>query len=48
MNRCSINLKWQVKAHTETVKVLEFIEEENILMTSSFDRRVNIWNAKTG
>jgi WD40 repeat protein len=37
-----------VKAHTETVKVLEFIEEESILMTSSFDRRVNIWNAITG
>ena len=28
--------------------MLEFIEEESIIMTSSFDKRVNIWNAKTG
>lgn len=48
LNRSNINLKWQVKAHSETVKVLEFIEEESILMTSSFDKRVNIWNALTG
>lgn len=41
-------MKWQVKAHNETVKVLEFIEEESILMTASFDKRVNIWNAITG
>ena len=44
----AVKLKWQVKAHTQTIRVLEYIEEANILMTSSFDKKVKIWDANTG
>lgn len=37
-----------MKAHTETVKVLEYIEEEDILVTASFDKKVKIWHAQSG
>ena len=47
-DKATISMKWQVKAHSETIKVLEFIEEANILTTSSFDRKVKIWSATTG
>jgi WD40 repeat protein len=48
VDRATISLKWQIKAHTEMVKVLEYVEEANILMTSSFDRKVKLWKAATG
>ena len=41
-------MKWQIKAHTQTIKVLEYIEEADIIMTSSFDKRVKIWHSTTG
>ena len=41
-------MKWQVKAHSQTVKVLEYIDEAGILMTSSFDKKVKIRKASTG
>jgi WD40 repeat protein len=41
-------MKWQIKSHTETVKVLEYVEEAGIIMTSSYDRKVKIWHAETG
>lgn len=30
------------------MKVLEYIDKVNIIMTSSFDRRVKIWKAESG
>lgn len=39
---------WQVKAHQEVVKSLEYVQEEELLITTSFDKKVKIWSAKTG
>lgn len=43
-----IKFLWNVKAHTEVVKSLEYIEEEKLLITTSFDKKVKIWSAETG
>ena len=39
---------WQVKAHLENVKVLEFIHEEDVVVTAGLDRKVKIWNGVSG
>lgn len=37
-----------MKAHQEVVKSMEYIEEELLIVTTSFDKKVKIWDAKTG
>ena len=39
---------WQIKAHQEVIKSLEYIEEEKLLITTSFDKKVKIWSAESG
>lgn len=40
--------KWQVKTNHEIIKEVAFIPEENILCTSSYDKKIKIWNSQTG
>ena len=40
-----IKVLWKVKAHNEVVKSLEYIEGEELLVTTSFDKKVKIWKA---
>ena len=39
---------WIVKAHFEIIKSLEFVPMESILITTSFDKRVKIWDCLEG
>ena len=39
---------WVTKAHNEAIKGLEYVVEEDILITSGMDKRVRIFNASTG
>lgn len=39
---------WVVRTHNEPVKSMQFIEAENILATTAFDKRVKLWKAETG
>ena len=41
-------INWQVKTNHEVIKHLQFVPEENILCTCSFDKKVKLWDAKTG
>ena len=46
--KLKFKIKWQVKTNHEMIKLVEFIPQENILCTSSFDKKIKIWNAQTG
>lgn len=39
---------WTVKVHLEPIKSIEYIESEQLIITTSFDKRVKIWNSLTG
>ena len=43
-----VSVVWQIKAHQQVIKSMEYIEQEDLLVTTSFDKKVKIWNAKTG
>ena len=43
-----VRMLWQTKAHVETVRVLELVAEEDIVVTAGLDRKVKLWNATTG
>ncbi|KAL4503262.1 hypothetical protein ABPG72_000868 [Tetrahymena utriculariae] len=39
---------WSVRAHYEMIKSLEYIQEENLLITTAYDKKVKLWDSKTG
>jgi len=41
-------LVFSVKTHTEQVKSLEYLQEECLLITTAFDKKVKLWEADTG
>ena len=43
-----INYYWSVKAHSESIRSVDFLSEESLLATSSYDKRVKLWQADNG
>ena len=45
-----IDLKevWSVKLGNDQLKSLEYVEHEEILLTTSHDKKVKIWSAEDG
>jgi hypothetical protein len=48
MQKLKFQIKWQVKTNHEAIKVVNFVSEENLLYTSSYDKKVKLWNASNG
>ncbi|CAD8135461.1 unnamed protein product [Paramecium pentaurelia] len=43
-----VKMKWITRAHYEVIKSLEYVEKENFLITTAFDKKVKLWDAETG
>ena len=41
-------LVFAVKTHNEQVKSLEYLQDESLLITTAFDKKVKLWEAETG
>ena len=39
---------FSTKAHNEIIKSLNYVYEENLLITTAYDKRVKIWDSNTG
>lgn len=39
---------FSIKTHNEQVKSLEYVEEESLLITTAFDKKVKLWSSLTG
>jgi len=37
-----------VKAHYEIIKSMEYVHDEHLILTTSFDKKVKIWDADSG
>lgn len=48
MLKLKFRILWQTKTNHEIVKLVKFIEKENVLCTCSFDKKVKLWQAGTG
>jgi hypothetical protein len=48
LQKLKFKIKWQSKTNHEIIKMIQFIQEENILITCSYDKKVKFWNARTG
>ena len=43
-----IEVIWEKKAHDDSIKSLEYIMPERLLVTTSMDKNVKIWSSETG
>ncbi|CAD8133059.1 unnamed protein product [Paramecium octaurelia] len=43
-----VKIKWIIRAHYEVIKSLEYVEKEDFLITTAFDKKVKLWDAETG
>jgi WD40 repeat protein len=43
-----IKVVWHTKAHRELIKSLQYIPEEQLLITTSSDKKVKIWDPSNG
>ncbi|CAK75155.1 unnamed protein product (macronuclear) [Paramecium tetraurelia] len=43
-----VKIKWITRAHYEVIKSLEYVEKEDFLITTAFDKKVKLWDAETG
>lgn len=39
---------WYTRAHYEIIKSLEYVQSEQILITTAFDKKVKLWDSTTG
>jgi hypothetical protein len=39
---------WHIKAHQELIRSLQYIPGEHLLITTSSDKKVKVWNSSTG
>jgi len=39
---------WTQRCHYEQIKSLEYIQEEKLLLTTAFDKKVKLWDSSTG
>ncbi len=47
-SRAEIMQRWQVRAHQEIIRSLALLDDENVLITTSFDKKVKLWDAEDG
>lgn len=48
VNLTDINYFWSVKAHSESIRSIDYLSAEALLITCSFDKRVKLWYADSG
>ncbi len=39
---------WVMRAHMEPIRAIEYVEGEELLLTSGLDKKVKLWDARTG
>lgn len=47
-NDINIIYDWVIRAHYEQIKSIEYIHEEDLLISTAFDKKVKLWDSKTG
>ncbi len=48
LQKLKFKIQWQTRTNHETIKLIQFIQEENIIITCSYDKKVKFWNAQNG
>lgn len=48
INDSDFKLVFSVKTHVEQVKSLEYLPEENLLITTAYDKKVKLWESEAG
>ncbi len=48
LQKLKFKINWQVKSNHEIIKLIQFVKEENIIITCSYDKKVKLWNALNG